>query len=108
VPGRCLSSIFRRRRLRPLRVSVRVAALNCHTSLGEDSGSRRCLAGDAIAPIIPLSAYLGGGTAILLGLGYFNDVDPDDALPVPRSEIVAYWTRRQPEIIAARGQLGPS
>jgi hypothetical protein len=55
-----------------------------------------------------LSAYLGGGTAILLGLGYFNDVDPDDALPVPRSEIVAYWTRRQPEIIAARGQLGPS
>jgi hypothetical protein len=41
---------------------------------------------------------------ILLGLGYFDDVDPDDALPVPRSEIVAYWTRRQPEIIAARGQ----
>jgi hypothetical protein len=42
------------------------------------------------------------------GLGYFNDVDPDDARPVPRSEIVAYWTRRQPEIIAARGQLDPS
>ena len=40
--------------------------------------------------------------------GYFNDVDPDDARPVPRSEIVAYWTRRQPEIIAARGQLDPS
>jgi hypothetical protein len=42
---------------------------------------------------------------ILLGLGYFDDVDPDDALPVPRSEIVDYWTRRQREIIAARGRL---
>jgi hypothetical protein len=42
---------------------------------------------------------------ILLGLGYFEDVDPDDALPVPRSEIVDYWTRRQREIIAARGRL---
>jgi hypothetical protein len=42
---------------------------------------------------------------ILLGLGYFDDVDPDDALPVPRSEIVDYWTGRQHEIVAARGQL---
>jgi hypothetical protein len=42
---------------------------------------------------------------ILLGLGYFDDVDPDDALPVPRSDIVAYWTRRQREIVAARGRL---
>jgi len=41
----------------------------------------------------------------LLGLGYFDDVDPDDALPVPRSEIVDYWTRRQREIITARGRL---
>jgi Nucleotidyl transferase AbiEii toxin, Type IV TA system len=42
---------------------------------------------------------------ILLGLGYFDDVDPDDALPVPRADIVDYWTRRQPEIVAARGRL---
>jgi uncharacterized damage-inducible protein DinB len=42
---------------------------------------------------------------ILLGLGYFDDVDPDDALPVPRDQIVEYWTRRQPEIVAARGRL---
>jgi hypothetical protein len=42
---------------------------------------------------------------ILLGLGYFDDVDPDDALPVPRAQIVDYWTRRQPEIIATRGRL---
>jgi hypothetical protein len=44
---------------------------------------------------------------ILLGLGYFEDVDPDDALPVSRDQIVAYWTRRQPEIVAARGRLPP-
>ena len=41
---------------------------------------------------------------ILLGLGYFDDVDPDDALPVPRDQIVDYWTRRQPEIVSARGR----
>jgi hypothetical protein len=41
---------------------------------------------------------------ILRGLGYFDDVDPDDALPVPRQQIVDYWTRRQPEIIAARSR----
>jgi hypothetical protein len=42
---------------------------------------------------------------ILLGLGYFDDVDPDDSLPAPRAQIVDYWTRRQPEIVAARGRL---
>jgi hypothetical protein len=42
---------------------------------------------------------------ILLGLGYFDDVDPDDALPVPRDQIVDYWTRRQREIILTRGRL---
>ncbi len=41
---------------------------------------------------------------VLLGLGYFDDVDPDDALPVPRIQIVDYWTRRQREIVAARGR----
>ena len=39
---------------------------------------------------------------ILLGLGYFDDVDPDDTLPVPRQQVVDYWTRRQRDIIAAR------
>lgn len=42
---------------------------------------------------------------IVLGLGYFDDVDPDDALPVPRAQIVDYWTHRQREIVAARGRL---
>ena len=41
---------------------------------------------------------------ILLGLGYFDDVDPDDALPAPRAEIVSYWTRRQREIVTALGR----
>jgi hypothetical protein len=41
---------------------------------------------------------------ILLGLGYFDDVDPDDALPVSRQQIVDYWTRRQREIIATRSR----
>jgi len=41
---------------------------------------------------------------IVLGLGYFDDVDPDDTLPVPRQQIVDYWTRRQREVIAARGR----
>jgi Nucleotidyl transferase AbiEii toxin, Type IV TA system len=41
---------------------------------------------------------------ILLGLGYFDDVDPDDALPVSRQQIVDYWTRRQGEVIAARSR----
>jgi Nucleotidyl transferase AbiEii toxin, Type IV TA system len=45
---------------------------------------------------------------ILLGLGYFDDVDPDDALPVPRAQIVDYWTRRQREIVTARGRLSHS
>ena len=41
---------------------------------------------------------------ILLALGYFDDVDPDETLPIPRQQIVDYWTRRQPEIVAARGR----
>lgn len=41
---------------------------------------------------------------VLLGLGYFDDVDPDDSLPVPREQIVDYWTRRQREIIAGRSR----
>lgn len=41
---------------------------------------------------------------VLLGLGYFDDVDPDDALPVSRAEIIDYWTRRQREIVVTRGR----
>lgn len=44
---------------------------------------------------------------IVLGLGYFDDVDPDDALPVGREDIVSYWMRRQPEVVASLGRLSP-
>lgn len=43
---------------------------------------------------------------ILLGLGYFDDVDDDAALPVERDEIVAYWTKRLPDVLAVTGSLG--
>ena len=42
---------------------------------------------------------------IVRGLGYFDDVEPDELLPVPRAEIVDYWTRRQPAIIASLGRF---
>jgi hypothetical protein len=41
---------------------------------------------------------------VLLGLGYFDDVDPDDSLPASRQQIVDYWTRRQREIVATRSR----
>jgi len=40
--------------------------------------------------------------AVLFRLYYFDDVDPDDALPASRQQILDYWTRRQREIIATR------
>lgn len=36
---------------------------------------------------------------IVTSLGYLDDVADDDALPVGRDEIVAYWRRRQPDLI---------
>lgn len=38
---------------------------------------------------------------IIRGLGWFDDVDDDRNLSVPRREIVEYWTRRQPEILSS-------
>lgn len=43
---------------------------------------------------------------IVRGLGYFDDVEPDDLLPTARAEIVDYWTRRQPEIITSLSRFG--
>lgn len=37
---------------------------------------------------------------VVRGLGYFDDVEDDPSLPVPRVDIEAFWTRRQPEMIA--------
>jgi hypothetical protein len=36
---------------------------------------------------------------VILGLGYLDDVDDDDLLPVRRDEIEAYWRRRQPQVV---------
>jgi hypothetical protein len=45
-------------------------------------------------------------THIVRGLGYFDDVLPDDLLPVGRDEIERYWTRRQASVIASMGRFG--
>lgn len=42
---------------------------------------------------------------IVRGLGYFDDVEADDLLPVGRDEIVQYWADRAPAIIASMGNL---
>lgn len=44
---------------------------------------------------------------IVRGLGYFDDVEPDDQLPVSRQTIVDYWTGRHPSVIAALGRTPP-
>lgn len=45
-------------------------------------------------------------SAISRALGSFDDVGDDDTLPESRKEIVAYWTRRQPEIVTHLDQHG--
>jgi hypothetical protein len=44
---------------------------------------------------------------IVRSLGYFDDIEPDDQLPVCRQTIVDYWTRRHPSVIAALGRIPP-
>lgn len=36
---------------------------------------------------------------IVEALGYLDDVDEDELLPLGRAEIAAYWRRRQPEVL---------
>ena len=43
---------------------------------------------------------------IIRALGYFGDVEEDEALPIPLAEIERYWQRRQPEIIAHLDRFG--
>lgn len=45
-------------------------------------------------PRVPRQAI----AAIVLGLGYLDDVADDPTLPMRREEIQEYWQRRQPEI----------
>lgn len=43
---------------------------------------------------------------ILRGLGYLDDVDDDDLLPVEREEIERYWHRRQPQVVRSLSRFG--
>jgi hypothetical protein len=42
---------------------------------------------------------------IVRGLGYFDDVEPDDLLPVGRQSIVEYWQNRNRAVVAALAQM---
>lgn len=44
---------------------------------------------------------------IVDGLGYLDDVQDDDSLPVGRDEIVSYWRSRQAELIRDLGRFPP-
>lgn len=44
-------------------------------------------------------------THIVEALGYLDDVDEDELVPAPKSQIASYWQRRQPQIISAAGRL---
>jgi hypothetical protein len=37
---------------------------------------------------------------IVLGLGYLDDVDEDDSLPMSKAEIARYWKKRQREVVS--------
>lgn len=43
--------------------------------------------------------------AIIRALGYLDDVDEDELLPVGKDEIARYWRRRQPEVLKSAGWL---
>lgn len=44
---------------------------------------------------------------IIDGLGYFDDVAGDEALPLERDEIVSYWRARQPQLVRNLGRFPP-
>lgn len=48
------------------------------------------------------------GTALLHiveALGYLDDVDDDDLVPLPKKDVVSYWERRQPVVLRAVGRI---
>jgi predicted nucleotidyltransferase component of viral defense system len=44
---------------------------------------------------------------IVTALGYLQDVDEDDLLPVEKNVIEAYWRKRQPEIVRSLARFPP-
>lgn len=43
---------------------------------------------------------------IISGLGYLDDVDDDELLPVGRGEIERYWRHRQPQVVRNASRFG--
>jgi hypothetical protein len=41
--------------------------------------------------------------AIIRALGYLDEVDEDELLPIAKSEIASYWRQRQPDVLRAAG-----
>lgn len=50
----------------------------------------------------PDSGTLG---PIVRALGHLDDVDEDEALPLQKADIAAYWRRRQPEVASTLGRF---
>jgi hypothetical protein len=42
---------------------------------------------------------------IVRGLGYFDDVEPDELLPIGRQAVVDYWGNRHRAVVAALAQF---
>jgi hypothetical protein len=43
---------------------------------------------------------------VVLGLGYLDDVEDDELVPVERAVVERYWRRRQPEIVRHLSRFG--
>jgi Nucleotidyl transferase AbiEii toxin, Type IV TA system len=54
-----------------------------------------------------IDAEHGSLRHIINGLGYFDDVAEDEALPVGRDDIVNYWRKRQPQVVRNIGRFAP-
>lgn len=46
------------------------------------------------------------GSAIVRALGYMDDVDDDEQIPLRKDEVARYWRKRQPEVLNSVGRLG--
>jgi predicted nucleotidyltransferase component of viral defense system len=45
---------------------------------------------------------------VVNALGYLDDVDDDESLPLAKHEIAAYWQRRQPQVVRSLGRMSVS
>ena len=56
---------------------------------------------DRYRPKDPGSALLH----IVEALGYLDDVDEDDLVPISKDDVASYWERRQPTVLRAMGRI---